>query len=150
MAPQQHYQAGLLKGDKLLLTTLHCPSPDPKASIGRDLGLVWARPRHGMVDGTREIAGKQRPNLVAPDHDRCMVLPSTLSRMQATPQCRASRTLATPPSSCSQKGQVFTTIFPPLFVWADARYLTRAWCVWTTTYTEDAQSCITMVDIVQA
>ena len=48
------------------------------------------------------------------------------------------------------KGQVVTTIFPPLFVWADARYLTGAWCVWATTYNEDAQSCITMVDIVQA
>ena len=47
-------------------------------------------------------------------------------------------------------GQVVTTIFPPLFVWADARYLTRAWCVWATTYNEAAQSCITMVDIVQA
>ena len=49
------------------------------------------------------------------------------------------------------KGQVVTTISPPLFVWADARCLTRAWCVLaTTTYNEDAQSCITMVDIVQA
>ena len=47
-------------------------------------------------------------------------------------------------------GQVFTTIFPPLFVWAIARYLTRAWCVLATNYNEDAQSCITMVDIVQA
>ena len=48
------------------------------------------------------------------------------------------------------KGQVVTTIFPPLFVWADARYLTGAWRVLATTYTEDAPSCITMVDIVQA
>ena len=48
------------------------------------------------------------------------------------------------------KGQVVTTIFPPLFVWADARYLTGVWCVLATTYNEDAQSCITMVDIVQA
>ncbi len=47
-------------------------------------------------------------------------------------------------------GQVLTTISPPLFVWADARYLTGACCVWATTYNEDAQSCITMVDIVQA
>jgi len=36
------------------------------------------------------------------------------------------------------KGQVVT------------RYLTGAWCVLATTYNEDAQSCITMVDIVQA
>ena len=48
------------------------------------------------------------------------------------------------------KGQVVTTISPPLFVWADARYLTGTCCVWATTYIEDAQSCITMVDIVQA
>ena len=47
-------------------------------------------------------------------------------------------------------GQVVTTISPPLFVWADARCPTRAWCVLATTYNEDAQSCITMVDIVQA
>jgi len=150
VAPQQHYQAVLLKGDKLLLTTLPCPGPDPKASIGQYLGLLWAGPRHGMVGGAREITSRRLAKLVAPYHHRCMVLPSTLSRMQATPQWRASRTPATRPSSCSQKGQVVTTIFPPLFVWADARYLTRAWCVWATTYNEDAQSCITMVDIVQA
>ena len=151
LALRQHYQAVLLKGGKLpLLTTLPCPGPDPKASIGQDLGLLWAGPRHGMVGGAREITSRRRPKLVAPYHLRFMVLPSTLSRMQATPQRRASRTPATPPSSCSQMGQVVTTIFPPLFVWADARYLTGAWCVWATTYNEDAQSCITMVDIVQA
>ncbi len=48
------------------------------------------------------------------------------------------------------KGQVVTTIFPPLFVWADARCLTRAWCVLATTYSEDAQSCVAMVDITVA
>ena len=48
------------------------------------------------------------------------------------------------------KGQVVTTIFPPLFVWADARYLTGAWCVLDTTYNEDAQSCITMVEVTAA
>ena len=47
-------------------------------------------------------------------------------------------------------GQVVTTISSPLFVWADARCLTGAWCVLAFTYSQDAQSCITMVDIVQA
>ena len=47
-------------------------------------------------------------------------------------------------------GQVVATISPPLFVWADARYLTGALCVLATAYNEDAQSCITKVDTVQA
>ena len=47
-------------------------------------------------------------------------------------------------------GQVGTTISPPLFVWDDARCLTRACCVLATTYNQDAQSCITMVDITAA
>ena len=33
-------------------------------------------------------------------------------------------------------GQVVTTISPPLFVWADGRCLTGAWCVLATTYNE--------------
>ncbi len=47
-------------------------------------------------------------------------------------------------------GQVVATISPPLFVWANARFLTGAWCVLATTYNEDIQSCITMVDITAA
>ena len=47
-------------------------------------------------------------------------------------------------------GQVVATISSPLFVWADARCLTGAWCVLATTYNEYAQSCITMVDITTA
>ena len=47
-------------------------------------------------------------------------------------------------------GQVVTTISPPLFVWADARCITGAWCVLATAYSEEAQSCIAMVDITAA
>ena len=103
LALQQHYQAVLLKGGKLPL--LPCPGPDPNASIGQYLGVLWAGPRHGMVGGAREITSRRRPQLAAPDDIKCMVLPSTLSRMQATPQCRASRTPATPPYYCSQRGR---------------------------------------------
>ena len=44
-------------------------------------------------------------------------------------------------------GQVVTTISRPLFVWADARCLTGAWCVLATTYIE---GCITNVDFTTA
>ena len=44
-------------------------------------------------------------------------------------------------------GEVVTTISPPLFVWADVRRLTGAWCALATTYIE---GCITNVNLTTA
>jgi hypothetical protein len=44
-------------------------------------------------------------------------------------------------------GQVVATISPPLFVWANGRCLTGAWCVLATTYSED---CVANVDLTAA
>ena len=73
---KEQYQAVLLKGDQVLLTTFHrCDdkSIDQVNIPIVPLGRVWDYYMQGMVGAVRETTIKQRPQLAARDLRRCMV-----------------------------------------------------------------------------
>ena len=141
---QEQYQAVLLNGGQVLLTTFHRSDDNSIDQVKIPmvpLGRVWDY--YMQVPDTAWLAESEKVEASSVQSWLRQISADAWYGGQCTIKDAGDSTAPSFTSACHTAflpiaiGEVVTTISPPLIVWADVRRLTGGWCVLATTCIED-------------